>query len=494
MLFNSFEFLLFFPVVAALFFASPARFRQAILLVASYYFYMCWKPEYVVLIVASTLIDYFASRRMAALPDRPQRRKYLGLSLVSNLGLLFAFKYFNFFNESARVVLNHFNIFYDVPAFDVLLPVGISFYTFQTLSYTIDVYRGELKHEKSLLTFALYVSFFPQLVAGPIERAVRLLPQFHQPVTFDYERLVSGSRLMVWGFFKKVVVADRLAVYVDAIYNNPGDHSGLTIVAATYFFAFQIYCDFSGYSDIAIGTARILGFDLMTNFRRPYLATSISDFWRRWHISLSTWFRDYVYIPLGGNRVSTPRRYANLLITFVVSGLWHGANWTFIVWGGLHGIYLAIAVLSGGLRERIAVSLGVADHKRLRWLWQAVITFHLALIAWVFFRANSMGDAALIFERASVGLGTHLHALLTLDARLLYQDLVSAAGVTPFEFAASVALIAFVWLREWAEERGWPHLEGRRGQVMRLAWNDALIIVTVLFGAYGQRQFIYFQF
>lgn len=494
MLFNSLEFLIFFPVVVGIYYALPHRYRQLMLLVASYYFYMCWKAEYAILIVSSTVVDYFAAQRMAALPEQRARRKYLALSLFANLGLLFAFKYFNFVNETMRALFNQFNIFYDVPAFDVLLPVGISFYTFQTLSYTIDVYRGKLKPETRFLTFALYVSFFPQLVAGPIERAVRLLPQFHKEIRFDYERLVSGARLMVWGFFKKVVVADRLASYVDAVYNAPGDHAGLTVIVATYFFAFQIYCDFSGYSDIAIGTARILGFDLMTNFRRPYLATSISDFWRRWHISLSTWFRDYVYIPLGGSRVRTSRRYANLVITFVVSGIWHGANWTFLAWGALHGFYLAFAVLTTRWRALAVQKIGLAGRPRLLWLWEMFITFHLALIAWVFFRANSLADVGVIFQRATVDLSSHLQAVVALDVRALYQQMVVAVGMTPTEFALSLALVVFVWLRELAQEYDWPAIPGRRGQVLRLAWNDALILFTVLFGAYGQQQFIYFQF
>jgi len=494
MLFNSLEFLIFFPVVVAIYFALPHRYRQLMLLAASYYFYMCWKAEYAILIVSSTVVDYFAGRRMAALPDKKSRRPFLYLSLLANLGLLFAFKYFNFVNESLRALFNQFNIFYDVPAFDVLLPVGISFYTFQTLSYTIDIYRGKMQPEPKFLTFALYVSFFPQLVAGPIERAVRLLPQFHREVTFDYERLASGARLMVWGFFKKVVVADRLATYVDAVYNAPGDHAGLTVILATYFFAFQIYCDFSGYSDIAIGTARILGFDLMTNFRRPYLATNISDFWRRWHISLSTWFRDYVYIPLGGNRVSVSRRYGNLFVTFVVSGIWHGANWTFLVWGALHGFYLAFAVFTLGLRKRIVQNIGLGDRPRLMWVWEMFITFHLALIAWVFFRANSLSDVGLLFERAGVDLSTQLSAVAAFDVRALYQQLVVAVGMTSPEFVLSLALVVFVWVRELAQEHDWPKIPGRRGQVLRLAWNDALILFTVLFGAYGQQQFIYFQF
>jgi len=494
MLFNSLDFLIFFPLVAGLYFVLPHRHRWKLLLAASYYFYMCWKAEYAVLIIGSTVIDYFAAGRMASLPDKEGRRKYVALSLVTNLGLLFAFKYFNFVNNSVREVLDRFNVFYDVPAFEVLLPVGISFYTFQTLSYTIDVYNGKLQPERHFGRFALYVAFFPQLVAGPIERATRLLPQFREEVTFDYERLTTGMRQVIWGFFKKVVVADRLAVYVDAVYNAPEHYHGLQLMLATYFFAFQIYCDFSGYSDIAIGTARILGFDLMTNFKRPYLATNISDFWRRWHISLSTWFRDYVYIPLGGNRVSVSRWYINLFIVFVVSGMWHGANWTFMVWGALHGFYLVFAIVSANWRAQVGQATGVASRPLLQRVWRVFATFHLALLAWIFFRANSVTDAITIIVESMTGLQAQLISAVTLDVRPLYQSLVVAIGLTPFEFVLSLALVAFVWLRELGEEEGWPNLKTRHAQVLRLAWNDALILATILLGFYGQQQFIYFQF
>ncbi|MCE7945771.1 MAG: MBOAT family protein, partial [Chlorobi bacterium CHB1] len=309
MLFHSLEFIIFFPVVVAIYFLAPLRFRQFFLLLASYYFYMCWKAEYAVLILLSTGIDYVAALHMHKTSGRG-------------------------------------NIFYEFPLFDILLPVGISFYTFQTLSYTIDVYRSEKTPERNFIKFALYVTFFPQLVAGPIERSTRLLPQFDHEHKFDANRVVSGLRLMLWGFFKKLVIADRLALYVNEVYNNPADYTGLPVIIATYFFAFQIYCDFSAYSDIAIGAARVLGFDLMKNFRQPYLAQSIGEFWKRWHISLSTWFRDYLYIPLGGNRVSRLRWYVNLMAVFLISGLWHGANWTFVVWGALHGSYFVLSLLT----------------------------------------------------------------------------------------------------------------------------------------------------
>ena len=494
MLFNSLQFLLFFPVVAGLYFTCPKRWRWALLLVASYYFYMCWKPEYVLLILASTVVDYFSGLKMSAAPDKRSRRPWLTLSLSANLGLLFAFKYWNFFADSTRDLLGAFNIFADIPEFSALLPVGISFYTFQTLSYSIDIYRGQLRPERHFGRFALFVSFFPQLVAGPIERASRLLPQLQVEHHFDYERVSSGLRQMIWGMFKKVVVADRLAVYVDAVYSDPSAHQGLPLIAATYFFAFQIYCDFSGYSDIAIGAARVLGFDLMENFRRPYLARTLSDFWRRWHISLSTWFRDYVYIPLGGNRASAARWFSNLAITFLVSGLWHGANWTFVAWGALHGGYLIFAIVTAGPRERLFSNLGLPESSRSRAALDIVVTFHLALVAWVFFRADSLGDAILVFQQSTQGLSAQLAPMLDGDVRAAYQAAVIAVGVPKSEFVLGLLGLLFVTVVDSVQERGGLSLPHGSARFLRFAWYDLLILLIILLGAFGQQQFIYFQF
>lgn len=494
MLFNSLHFLFFFPTVVAIYFALPGRFRWMLLLAASYYFYMCWKAEYAILIVVSTLIDYFAVLGMARQTEQRKKRKFLALSLASNLGILFAFKYFNFFSDSVRGVLGQFNVFYDTPAFHVLLPVGISFYTFQTLSYTIDVYRGRLEPERHLGIFAVYVAFFPQLVAGPIERATHLLPQFRKTFRFDYERAASGLHLILWGLFKKVAIADRLSFYVDRIYNDPTAWTGLPVIVATYFFAIQIYCDFSGYSDIAVGTARIMGFDLMRNFERPYLATDVGTFWRRWHVSLSTWFRDYVYLPLGGNRVSKGRWYANLLIVFLVSGLWHGARWTFVIWGALHGAYLVAAVVTKSARAKLRRSVGLERVPRLaRWL-QVAITFHLVLFAWVFFRANTVSDAFVILSQATMNLGQHVQWVLALDRGALADLLLHAVGIGWMDFAVLVGLVGLLVAAELVEELGPPRLAPRYAQFARLAWNDALLVLFLLFGAFDQQAFIYFQF
>ena len=404
MLFNSLDFIIFFPIVVFLYYFIPHKYRCLLLLVASYYFYMCWKAEYIFLILFSTSIDYYSAIQIGLSKTRFKRKLFLFLSISTNLGLLFTFKYFNFFSESVRQLFDQFNIFYNSPSFDLLLPVGISFYTFQTLSYSIDVYLGNKKPEKSFLIFALYVSFFPQLVAGPIERSTRLLPQFHKKISFNYSRIRSGLLLIAWGFFKKVVIADNLALVVDPIYNNPTYFQGIPLLIATYAFAFQIFCDFSGYSDIAIGTARVMGFDLMKNFNRPYFSTSVSDFWKRWHISLSSWFKDYLYIPLGGNRVNKLRLYFNLLVVFLLSGLWHGANWTFIAWGGLHGLFLIFSISTRDLRNRFIDKIKIDKNSVLLKGVNIFITFHLISFSWIFFRAKSLTDAWYIIKNMVLGI------------------------------------------------------------------------------------------
>ncbi|MGK0185841.1 MAG: alginate O-acetyltransferase complex protein AlgI [Verrucomicrobiales bacterium] len=477
MLFNSIDFIVFFPLVVALFFALPHRFRWMLLLAASYYFYMCWKVEYAALILASTIVDYWAAHRMQR--SSQHKRFYLGLSLLSNLGMLFGFKYFNFFNDSARAVFDRFNVFYDVPAFDVLLPVGISFYTFQTLSYTIDVYRGKQKAESHFGIFALYVSFFPQLVAGPIERPAHLIPQFKKHQIVDPDRIGSGLRLMLYGFFKKLIVADRLSVYVDTVYAAPDAHSWLTLTVATIFFAVQIYCDFSGYSDIAIGASRIMGYDLMINFRRPYFSKSLAEFWRRWHISLSTWFRDYVYVSLGGNRVSHARHLFNLSAVFLISGLWHGANWTFVVWGGIHGCVLCLSILTIDWRTRIPGYHWLARHRLVHQTLQVLTVFLIVNVAWVFFRAANIGDAMTILSR-----------IFTLAGSGFFTGEMVAFGHSLLAVGLLFSLEAF---KEWNLGRfGFNWL----GQftVVRSVGCAAAVLLILLLGVFDGGQFIYFQF
>ncbi|MGZ5286161.1 MAG: MBOAT family O-acyltransferase, partial [Flavisolibacter sp.] len=352
MLFNSIEFLFFFPIVTILYFVLPHKWRWLHLLIASCVFYMAFIPIYLLILFFTIIIDYIAGIMIENATGR-RRKNYLIMSIVANVGVLAVFKYYNFFIENINQLFHSWNITTsNVPYLDIILPIGLSFHTFQAMSYTIEVYRGKYKAEKHFGIYALYVMFYPQLVAGPIERPQNVLPQFHEKKFFNYDNVTDGLKLMMWGMFKKVVIADRLVQLTDPVFNDPHAYSPMVIVLAAIFFSFQIFCDFSGYSDIALGSARVMGFKLMKNFDRPYQARSISEFWKRWHISLSTWFRDYLYISLGGNRVSIPRWYFNLFFVFLVSGFWHGANWTFVIWGALHGFYLVFAIISEKARDR----------------------------------------------------------------------------------------------------------------------------------------------
>ncbi|MCG3121599.1 MAG: hypothetical protein ALAOOOJD_04783 [bacterium] len=480
MLFNSFEFLIFFPVIVALYFATSYKWRWLLLLIGSCYFYMCWRPEYIVLMMFPSFIDYFVAKKMSATPELAIRKKFLWVSLVTNLGLLFIFKYFNFFNESLRALFTQLNLAYAIPAANLLLPVGISFYTFQTLSYTIDVYRGAIAPERHLGKFALYVTFFPQLVAGPIERSSHLLPQLQSlRYKFDYTRVVSGLQLMLWGSFKKVVIADRLAVYVNLVYNNPGEYYGLQIVLATAFFAFQIFCDFSGYSDIAIGAAKIFGVNLMKNFDKPYAARSISEFWKRWHISLSTWFKDYVYIPLGGNRVIKWRWYYNLFLTFFISGLWHGANWTFIIWGALHGFYLVFAIITRPYRDALLKRAGLDERPFALKTLQVISTFVLVNLGWLFFRANNLADAMLLLKN----MFTFVPAASLFDL------------ITPGALLGNLALIMILEAAH-ALEKDRPFVLSLSDKPMFVRWPAyvAVTLAVLYLSTSAAQQFIYFQF
>ncbi len=482
MFFNSIHFLVFFPVITGLYFITPHRLRWLLLLLASYYFYAAWRFDYLLLIVVSTLVDYAAARRMHSAGSDRERRRYLLLSLFCNLGLLFTFKYFGFARESLNGLAAWVGLPYAIPALELLLPVGISFYTFQTLSYTIDVYRRQREPEHHLGKFAAYVAFFPQLVAGPIERSKRLLPQFDEIHRFDYGLMKSGLKLMVWGFFLKLVIADQAGLFVDAVYGNPDGHSGESLLFASYLFAFQIYCDFSGYSHIAIGAARVLGFRLMLNFDRPYFAKNIRESWRRWHISLTSWFRDYLYIPLGGNRNRTRRWVGVVLIVFLTSGLWHGANWTFLAWGFLHAVFMLIgrakdtavgrardAAFDGPIRGRI---LSAA---------QVVTTFHLWVLAWIVFRAESLTSAVGIF-----------HGIATRFA----SGVEPTPGVfSPFEMAAVCIPIGFLLAVEaWQGRRGFVEFVDAQPFAVRTILYFTLLVTIACLGVFEASEFIYFQF
>lgn len=489
MLFNSLQFLLYFPIVALFYFLIPFRFRWIWLLGASYYFYMNWNPKYALLIMTSTIITYLSGRyleKISEMEDRVRRVKLkkwcVGISFSSNLAILFFYKYFNFVNESVSAVFTKLGIGWHMPNFDVLLPVGISFYTFQALSYTMDVYRGDLKAEKHFGRYALFVSFFPQLVAGPIERSNQLLPQFYEKYDFDYDRVRDGLLLMLWGFFKKIVIADRLAVLVNTVYNNPTDYQGLPLIIATIFFAFQIYCDFSSYSDIAIGAARVMGYELMNNFNRPYFSKSIAEFWRRWHISLSTWFRDYLYFPMGGSRVSQWKRYRNILVVFLVSGLWHGASWNFVIWGALHGIYQIIGMISQPLRDKVVGILELKRESYVHRLYKLITTFILVDIAWIFFRANTLKDAVYIlkniFKINSLSLGK-----IGLDKINFKLSLMLIFILVVIQSIQSKKIIREVLKKEYI--------------LIRHIIYSLSILAIIVFGFYGNynnSNFIYFQF
>jgi len=416
-----------------------------------------------------------------------------------NLGLLFFFKYFNFFDESLAMVLQGLGVMYEPLKLDIVLPVGISFYTFQTLSYTIEVYRGNQTPVRHLGIFGLFVSFFPQLVAGPIERSVNLMPQFFRKYDFDYDRVVGGMQLMLWGFFKKIVVADNLAIVVNQVFNNVHDYNGVHYIIATIFFAFQIFCDFSGYSDIAIGGAQVMGFKLMDNFKRPYFSKSISEFWRRWHISLSSWFRDYVYIPLGGNRVSKARWYYNLMITFLVSGLWHGANWTFVIWGGLHGFYLVFALWTQDIRDRLTKLIRLNRAPFLHRLVQVMITFGLVCLGWIFFRANTVEDAMHIITHLHEGVGSFAK-ILVFDTLLQFKlypiySLIDAWGISIQDLIIIIGGLSFLEFVHYQQRTGSLRKRFKEYPIwVRWGVYYLLIMAIVVFGQYDVQTFIYFQF
>lgn len=485
MLFNSFAFFLFFPVVTGLYFLLPHRWRWFLLLTASCAFYMYFIPKYILILGFTIVIDYIAGILIERAEGR-RRKLFLGWSLVANVGVLALFKYFNFLNENLFSLAAFLGWGYSIQSLSLILPVGLSFHTFQAMSYTIEVYRGRQKAERHFGIYALYVMFYPQLVAGPIERPQNLLHQFYDRHYFDYQRVTSGLKLMAWGLFKKVVVADRLAVFVNNVYADPSQFHGPVLALGTVFFAFQIFCDFSGYSDIAIGSARVMGFKLMRNFDSPYQAQGMSEFWRRWHISLSTWFKDYLYISIGGNRVSAPRWYANILIVFLVSGLWHGANWTYVVWGGMHGFFLVFGAATQATRDRVARAIGLAQLPRLHTSLKILTTFLLVCLSWIFFRAKSIHDAmevcthllsgwAALFKPSMLAAMIHGLGLGTALVGLAGMILVEAVQVLQRRTAIQPLINAQPWWLRWS---------------LYYAGAAALFFLY----ADGGDQFIYFQF
>lgn len=475
MLFNSFHFLLFFPIVAGLYFIMPYKYRWLWLLLASCFFYMFFKAVYILILFFTILIDYFAGIYIEKAKLPKTKKRLLLLSIVANVLVLGIFKYFNFLNDSVSGILSWAGYSNPVPALAILLPIGLSFHTFQAMSYTIEVYRGNQKAEQKFGIYALYVMFFPQLVAGPIERPQNMLHQFYEKHPFNPYDASEGLKRILIGLFKKVVVADRLAIYVNAVYGNYEHHGSLSLIMATVFFSFQIYCDFSGYSDIAIGTARVLGFRLMENFDRPYFAKSISEFWSKWHISLSTWFRDYLYIPMGGNRVSMLKWYRNLFVVFMLSGLWHGANWTFIVWGALHGTYLILEIVFRKLRGPFQ-KWKFLSMPNLSGLLQVTLTFLLVTLAWIFFRADNIAQALGIVKR-----------IFSFEPGFFLGQ--------PNYFFYSILAILSLLCYELRQEFHW---QGIAVSDLRFPWRlltyGALVFAIMLFGVFDGSQFIYFQF
>ena len=496
MTFTSLTFICFLPLVFALYWLLRKPERQNLLLiVTSYIFYGWWDYRFCALILFSSLLDFGIGWLLDQTQSQRRRKLLLAASIITNVGLLGLFKYFNFFTDSFSTLATTLGWSPDPTTLKLILPVGISFYTFQTLSYTIDIYRRQIRATHNLVDYLAFVSFFPQLVAGPIERAANLLPQFAAPRKFDAPLARSGCRLILWGFFKKLVIADRLSVIVDQIYSDPTAHGGPLLAFATVAFAFQIYCDFSAYSDIAIGTARLFSIRLMRNFAYPYFSQSISEFWRRWHVSLSTWFRDYVYIPMGGSRVSKTRRSINLLTTFVVSGFWHGAGWQFLAWGGIHGG--AVAAGYGGRKpaESLPENKTAEDGSptpggerfipNFKTAWKITLTFSIICLCWVFFRAESFGDALFVVRKILTdcfsAAGWQELSAFTNDSKLVKRALIVVLGLV---------------LLEWIQRRKMCPLDmGNTPKPIRWAAYTMLLWTTVYYmmPSAGQ-QFIYFDF
>ena len=483
MTFNSWEFLVFYPIVAALYFLLPKKLKWPMLLVASYYFYAFYQADLLFLIILTTAVSFFMSHLIERTQSAAKKKLYLALTLTVCLGVLVFYKYFNFLGASVEGIITLFGKEPPSLVLDLVLPVGISFYTFQTLSYVIDVYRGDIKTEKNFFFYALFVSFFPQLVAGPIERPGNLIPQLKEAHKPERDNFIRGSKQMLLGFFKKICVADLVASYVSAVYNSPDEATSFAVVIATLMFAVQIYCDFSGYTDIATGCARIIGIKLMKNFDHPYSASSIKEFWSRWHISLSGWFKDYLYIPLGGSRRSAARNMLNVFIVFLVSGLWHGANWTFVVWGALHGVYRVVGTLTLKGRNALIERVGLKTDSRLVVTFRRVCTFLLVCLAWVFFRANSIADAFTLLTALVTRFSSVSGALASMQLDTVSILLVIFAVATMIVIDRALSY----------DEQDGSDILVRDGAFIYYVF--AIMLVWLLLLSRGQSStFIYFQF
>ena len=478
MLFNSIDFAIFLPIVFILYWFvtnKNLKLQNLLIVVASYVFYGWWDWRFLSLILFSTIVDYSIGLRLKNEENQKNRKLFLWISILVNLGFLGFFKYYNFFLENFNNAFSFFGTEISANSLNIILPVGISFYTFQTMSYTIDVYRRKLEPTKDFVAFSAFVSFFPQLVAGTIERATHLLPQFYKKRAFDYEKVVDGLRQILWGLFKKIVIADNCAYYANMVFNNSEEYSGSTLVLGAIFFTFQIYGDFSGYSDIAIGTSRLFGFDLMKNFAFPYFSRDIAEFWRRWHISLSTWFRDYLYIPLGGSRGGTWMKVRNTFIIFIVSGFWHGANWTFIVWGALNAVYFLPLLLTNNNRNNLEIVAQGNLLPNFRELCYMLLTFGLTVFAWIFFRAKNISHA------------------INYISDIFNQSLFALPKVLP----KTILLLTLIFIViEWLGRDG-SHALANLGvkwkRPLRYAMYYAIIVAIYAYGG-KEQEFIYFQF
>jgi D-alanyl-lipoteichoic acid acyltransferase DltB (MBOAT superfamily) len=480
MLFNSLEFIIFFPVVIFFYFLIPHKWRWVLLLAASYYFYMCWEVKYLVIILVTTLVNYFIAIQIEKQTAKRRRRLYLYLSLFITLGILFTFKYLNFINDNLRLVLKHFNIVDNFPSLHLLLPLGISFYTFQILAYIIEVYRGNVKAERHAGIFALYVSFFPTLVAGPIQRPRHLIPQFYEKHPFDYQNFTNGLKLMAWGFFKKLVIADRLAVFIDEVYKSPNNYYGFQVAVAAIFFMIQLYADFSGYSDIAIGAARVMGIRLTENFDRPHISKSITEFWKRWHISLSTWIKDYIFMPLA----SYLRKWRIWgfafagFISLLLFGIWHGAGWNFAAFGVLFGLFYAFETLTFRQRKRLWSKVPSYILNPVG----VVFTFSLIALTSIFFRAKSFQDAITLFN--------HLWQFNSNQLNL------SMINNDKFNFVSAILFICILILfqRLQGQYQSVVHYISSKSVIFKWSFYILLVYIILTFGIFNNKEFYYFQF
>lgn len=496
MLFNSLEFLIFFPIVVLVYFIIPNKFKYLWLLVTSYYFYMCWNAEYALLMLFSTVITYLSglalerAKKAEKTEIRKNKKIIVFICVLLNLLVLFYFKYSNFIFSILNSIFNIFHIQFNMPQFDILLPVGISFYTFQALGYTLDVYRDDIYAEKNFFRYALFVSFFPQLVAGPIERSKNLLKQLADVKKFSFEALREGVLLMIWGFFLKIVLSDRIAIFVDTVYGDYETYAGWYLVVATMLFAVQIYCDFYGYSVIAMGTARILGIQLMENFSAPYLSTSVAEFWRKWHISLTSWFKDYLYIPLGGSKKGKRRKYLNKLVVFLVSGLWHGASISFIAWGGLNGLYQVVGEYLQPFKDKIVKILRLNRQSLGHKITSMIITFVLVDFSWIFFRATQFKEAITIIKQMVV----------VKNPWVLFDGSLYTCGLDSKNFCLMLIGIGILIFADYLKHKGINVREIIIAQDYWVRWIVIAfsVLAIVTFGVWGSgydaANFIYFQF